>query len=188
MTDTPPADAIPVLEAAALVDRSLSSVRAYVRGGHIRGYRPAGASASNAPLLVSRSELMAYVASAGLSPAPARRPSPDKPPPSTDAPDVVALLRADVRAAELQADARVAMARLEALERTLEAKDGAIAALQAVADTERRRADELRDRLTAAEAELAALRSYAGLPWYHRLLTGPKPPAMLTGTASGRDD
>lgn len=184
MTDTP-ADALPVAEAAALVERSVSSVRAYVRAGHVRGYRPAGTSAPNAPLLVSRSELLAYVVSAGLSPTPARRPPAS---PAGAADDVVALLRADVRAAELQADARVALARVDALERTLDATNATVEALRAVADTERRRAAELLDRLTAAEAELAALRSYAGLPWYRRLLTGPTPPAMLTETDSARDD
>lgn len=186
MADTPPVDAIPVREAAVLVDRSLSSVRSYVRAGHIRGYHPEGANGANAPLLVSRSELLTYVASAGLSPAPGRR-APPAPEPTGE----VSALRADLRAAELQAEVRVAAARLEALEVALAAKDGAIAALMARADAlvelvdrERRHAAELADRLVVAEAELEALRGYAGLPWYRRLLTGPTPPRTLVGSGS----
>jgi uncharacterized coiled-coil protein SlyX len=184
-------DAIPVREAATMVDRSLSSVRAYVRAGHIRGYHPEGANGANAPLLVSRSELLTYVASAGLSPAPGRRQAPGTTP---EPAGEVSALRADLRAAELQAEVRVAAARLEALEVALAAKDGAIAALMARADAlvelvdrERRHAAELADRLVAAEAELKALRGYAGLPWYQRLLKGPTPPRTLTGSVSDTD-
>jgi hypothetical protein len=182
----PPGDAVPLREAAPLVDRSVATLRGWLRTGALRGYLAEGADPLNAPVLVSVSELR--VLSYSLSAKPGRRaPSPAgeaPPPPAAEPPVPVASSNADVAAlrAELEAERaralreRVASAEARALaaERALETQRLAAAevadTLRArVADLERDRA-ELRDRLRASEAEATALRELAGLPWYRRLL------------------
>lgn len=180
----PPGDAVTLREAAPLVDRSVATVRGWLRTGALRGYIAEGADPLNAPVLVSVAELrvLSYSLSAKpgrRAPAPAgeapRPATPEQLPPSGGAD--VAALRAELEAERARAlRERVASAEARALaaERALEVQRLAAAevadTLRArVADLERDRAD-LRDRLRAIEAEAKALRELAGIPWYRRLL------------------
>jgi hypothetical protein len=182
----PPGDAVTLREAGPLVDRSVATLRGWLRTGALRGYLAEGADPLNAPVLVSVSELR--VLSYSLSAKPGRRappPAGETPPPPVVEPSApapssgadVAALRAELEAERARAlRERVASAEARALaaERALEAQRLASAevahTLRArVADLESDRAD-LRDRLRALEAEATALRELAGLPWYRRLL------------------
>jgi hypothetical protein len=196
MADTPtdtPADLITVKDAATLVDRSVSSVRAWLRAGKLAKHRENDAD-PNSRVLISRAELMTFAA-VGLSAAPPR------PPATSEAPSLTPDTPADQEApavalARAQAELRGALAVLEATRAHVSALEGQVAATEkaanqareearATADAERRRADaaerqvaELRDALTAARAELEALKEYADLPWYRRLIAGPSTPRI----------
>lgn len=151
--DTPrPTDLIPVKDAARTVDRSLSTVRAWIRNGEITGYREDPAHPENSPVLVSRAELL-HVAGLSKSPTPGRARStvvaPAVAPPVGPAPvppDVLAMVDTAHR--------------------------GTIAALEARCRDLERTADEWRARALGAEAERDALRVSAGIPWWRRLLPG----------------
>jgi hypothetical protein len=129
-----PDDLLPLLEAAALVDRSLSSLRAWIRAGELTGYREG--AASNGRVLVSRAELLTLAAVGGLSPSPGRRSPP--PPPSPPA-------------AAAPTDGRL-------LEELLLAHRATVAALEARCEDLAASASAWRGRAEAAEAEAAALR------------------------------
>jgi hypothetical protein len=168
---TRPDDLVPVQDAAALVDRSVSTIRAWVREGALTKYREREDD-PNARVLVSRSALLAHAAQ-HANPTPGR-----PPPPPPEASTEFAELRNQV--ADLRRDLAVAEARQQAAE--------------SVADAERRRADTERERATdalreaeraraelgASRAELEALRTRERLPWWRRLLGGGESPA-LTG-------
>lgn len=146
-----PDDLLPLLEAAALVDRSLSTVRAWVRAGEISPYREG--AASNGRVLLSRAELLTLAAAGGLAAAPGRR----TPPPSASPPAPPVAPSAEARLLEeLLLSHRATVAALEARS----------ADLAAAADTWRGRAE-------SAEAEAAALRGLlrdeAGRPLWSRL-------------------
>lgn len=158
-TDSTP-DLVSVRDAAKLVDRSVSTIRAWLREGALEKHREG--EGDNARVLVSRSALLLH-AGQHASPSPGRPPSPAPP-----EEDQRAALRDQV--ADLKRDLAVAVARQGAAE--------------AVADAERRRADTERDRaadaradaeraraeLGAVRAELDALRARERLPWWRRLL------------------
>ena len=156
-----PDDLLPLLEAAALVDRSLSTLRAWVRAGEISPYREG--DARNGRVLVSRAELLTLAAAGGLSPAPGRRtppPSASPSPPPPVAPSAEARLLE-----ELLLSHRATVAALEARS----------ADLAAAADTWRGRAE-------AAEAEASALRALLraeeGRPLWSRLFGPPRRSAL----------
>ena len=164
-TDTPsappvdtsrPGDLIPVKDAARAVDRSLSTVRAWIRNGEITGYREDPARPENSPVLVSRGELL-HVAGVSKSPHPGRaRPSLD---PAGSAPVAAPPVAPVAPPSEV-------LALLDGAHR------GTIAVLEARCRDLERSADEWRARALGAEAEVAALRVSAGLPWWRRLLPG----------------
>lgn len=191
--DARPDDLVPMKEAAALVDRSVSSVRAWLRSGKLTKHREIpGHKGSRA--MVSRAELMRYAA-VQLEPTPARPPGGPRPAPLASAAplpgpaDDAADLRVEV--ARLRAELDGARAVLEATRAhvaTLEASTGTVADLVAGARGEGRELarvaeehardlradlDRMREERDAARAEAEALKSYAGLPWWRRMVTGP---------------
>jgi hypothetical protein len=154
-----PDDLLPLLDAAALVDRSLSTLRAWVRAGELAPYREG--DASNGRVLVSRAELLTLAAAGGLSPSPGRRaPPPTASPPTAPAASV---------------DARLLDELLLSHRATVAALDARCADLAAASDTWRARA-------VAAESEAAALRELlraeAGRPLWSRLFGPPRRTAL----------
>ncbi len=200
--DTPstarrPDDLVPMAEAARLVDRSVSTVRAWLRSGKLTKHREEPGNASSRAM-VSRAELMAYAA-VQLDPAPARPPGGARPePPASVAPapaDDLGLraenLGLRVELARLRAELDGTRAVLEATRAhvaTLEASAATVGDLVASARAEGRELarvaeehardlradlDRMREERDAARAEAAALKTYAGLPWWRRMVTGP---------------
>ena len=180
-----PDDLIPVREAAAMVDRGYSTLRAWVRAGELTGYHEDPDNPYNSKLMVSRSELFTFMAAHEKPTLPARPPK--EPPETAAAPaerprdgsgqevaklreDIrrvnaeMALLRADLRVATLEKESAHAL--LEAVRGTVAALDGRVRDLQALSEAERARA-------LAAEAERDALKTAAGIPWWRRLLAAP---------------
>ena len=151
--DRRPTDLLPLLEAAALVDRSLSSLRAWIRAGELTGYREG--AAANGRVLVSRAELLTLAAAGGLSPTPGRRAPP--PPPVLPSPPV--------------SETRL-------LEELLLSHRATVAALEARCADLAASSDAWRSRAEAAEAEAAALRELLraeeGRPLWSRLLGLPR--------------
>lgn len=197
MSSTPPADLLPVREAARLVDRGVSTLRAWVRSGELQGWHADPDHPENTPLLLSRAEVLAMVVTTGRVSAPGRRRPADTssmPSPSADAPEpTLDYARLRLTMTELRADVRVVLAErdgaraaLEATVREVAAVAGRCSTLEVLADAERRRANDLADRLAAAEAERDALREWYGLPWYRRLLAPPSTsPKRLGGGGDG---
>lgn len=181
-----PDDLIPLPEAAALVDRSVSSLRSWVRAGRLVKWRE-DPDDTGSRVLVSRAELLA-LAARDLDPTPgrpARRPPTDEAALPGDLAEL-AKLRAELEGARLVLEAtrehlaELRIARGEALVGERQRAE----AERSRADAERARADALaaelvaaREELSAARAERDALRGLAGLPWWRRLLPLPGPTA-----------
>jgi hypothetical protein len=157
-----PDDLLPLLDAAALVDRSLSTLRAWVRAGELAPYREG--DASNGRVLVSRAELLTLAAAGGLSPSPGRR----APPPPASPPPPVAP----------SAEARL-------LEELLLSHRATVAALEARSADLAAAADTWRGRAESAEAEAAALRALLRAeevrPLWSRLFALPRRPGLPGG-------
>lgn len=145
--DRRPDDLLPLLDACALVGRSLSTLRAWIRAGELTAHRET--PAANARVLVSRAELLSLATVGAISAAPGRRPPP---PPSPSAPPPSERL----------------------LEELLLAHRATVATLTDRCADLRTEADTWRGRAEAAEAEAAALREIlrteAGRPLWSRLL------------------
>ncbi len=185
-----PDDLIPTREAAALVDRSQSTIRAWLRAGKLTKHREQPGQPSSRAL-VSRAELLCFAAGeldpnpprAGSAPAaPASSPLVVDTPNGEGAAVELAQLRAELAGSRAVLEAtRAHVASLEAQLRSV--GDRVEAQLQA----ERRRADLMetralelradlqleRERLQAACAERDALRAQQGIGWLRRLLPGP---------------
>lgn len=175
MSDTRPDDLISVEDAARRVDRSKSTIRAWVRSGELPGYREDPAHPENSRLLVSTADLMALVVVTGKTANPGRPPA-TKVTVEEAAPDVSAIKQ------ELET-LRAGM--IEALRGNVAALEGRIADLNRAVEAERTRAEEWRARALGAEAEREALRREKGLPWWRRLLGGPVgSPALVDGDAT----
>lgn len=155
MADTRPDDLIPVDEAARRVDRSRSTVRAWVRAGELTGYREDPTHPENSRLLVSHAELLTLVVGAGKAANPGR----------IGRDEDLDALRAELDAAR--------NATLDALRTTITALEGRVRDLERAGEAEKQRAEEWRARALGAEAERDALRRERGLPWWRRLLGGP---------------
>jgi len=183
-------------EAARLVDRSVSTVRAWLRSGKLAKHREEPGNASSRAM-VSRAELMTYAA-VQLDPAPARPPGGPRPDaPASEAPAPAGAVDLLVELARLRAELDGTRAVLEATRAhvaTLEATAArerasaaelvasATADARALAEAEAERARELRADLEHARAELAGaraeaatLRTAAGLPWWRKLIGAPAP-------------
>ena len=150
MSDTRPDDLITVEDAARRVDRSKSTVRAWVRSGELVGHR----------LMVSTAELLALVVVTGKVASPGRVGKPEEPPEVVALKTEVELLRAGM---------------VDALRGNVAALEGRIADLSRALEAERGHTESWRARALGAEAEREALRRERGLPWWKRLLGGPAP-------------
>ena len=155
-----PHDLIPVREAARLVGRGYSTVRGWIAAGDLEAYTGVGTHPSNAPVMVSRSEILTLCATS-KSTAPPRAGSATASPPAS----VDAVLRAE----------------LDGARAVVEAQRATVAALEARARDLSAALDAERATVAGMRAELAALRDAAGLPWWRRLLGSPSVPAELTG-------
>lgn len=191
-TSPAPVDLMPVRDAAELAGRSPSTVRDWIRAGHLTKHREEPRNELSR-VLVSRAELVARLGDVdGPRPAP-----PTAAAELASARAMVAGLEERLRLvgelreserARLEAVAeseRVALASArDAFEKAREALESAAAAHLGVADAERRRADAaeaalrdartdleaVRGELAGARAELEALRVRSGLPWWRRLI------------------
>jgi hypothetical protein len=153
-------DLITVKEAATLVDRTVATVKKWIKTGGLEGHRRDPENPRSA-LLVSRSALMTYVVVAG------KKADTGKVRSSSAGPSKAVLN------AELEGQKTLN----HALRAQLDLIDSQMRLLEEAKRTERERADEWKDRAKALEAELRALRMHAGLPWWRRLLTTTAPPA-----------
>ena len=173
MPSTPPADLLPVREAARLVGRGYSTVRGWIAAGQLAAYRGEGTHPANAPALVSRAELLALCATSKSTAPP--RPGSAAPPPAATGGELV----------ELRAELAVSRAELAGARALVEAQRGTVAALEARARDLAAALEVERARAAGLGAELAAVRGAAGLPWWRRLLgVSSTPPALAdTGEA-----
>lgn len=156
-----PADLVPIRDAARMVGRGLSTLRAWCASGELTAYHGPGTHPSNRPVLVSRAELSILAATT-------KSPTPGRAPPAT-----VATMPPAVEAAELAtARADLALARVELAGRA-DVVDALRLVIRATEDRARDLATALeaeRARTVGLTAELDALRGDAGLPWWRRLL------------------
>ncbi len=146
-------DLITVKEAATLVDRTAATIKKWIKSGGLAGTRQDPDNQRSA-LMVSRSDLMTYVVTAGKKANTGHRRS-DKGPTK----------------AVLQAELEGQRVLNTALRAQLELIESKMHLIEEGKRTERERADEWKDRAKAMEAEVRALRMHAGLPWWRRLLT-----------------
>lgn len=164
MTDTD-SDLVPLTAAARAVDRSVSTLRRWLRSGELTRHEGAPiVPGSSPPVLVSLAELHGLVVRQGAAAAPPRPPPAPAPVPPVAGPSV-AVLRAELAAAELRAELAAARAELGAGRAERDA-------LRAHLGDLRDERDGLRARVAELEAELAGARSLARIPWWRRLLTG----------------
>jgi hypothetical protein len=154
-------DLIAIKEAAILVDRTPATIKKWIKSGGLQGAREQPGN-TKSKMLVARSELMAYVATAGKSANPGRGSSGGSGPSKA------------VLAAELEGQRTL----VTALRAQLAMLEGQIGAIEDSRRTERERASEWKDRATVLDAELRALRMHSGLPWWRRLLTTTAEPAI----------
>jgi hypothetical protein len=164
-----------------MVDRSLSTLRAWVRDGTLRGYREDPAHPENSRVLVSREELVRLVVETGKASTPGRRPTGEAleaPAPLEVGPGGVApeaspafavppdgeLFRVRLALAELRGDYRGACAErdsaralVDATLRTVGALDARCGDLVGRIEAERLRADMERLRADGLAERVAAL-------------------------------
>jgi len=166
--------------AARLATRDTRTIRRWLASGALtrhEGTPPARGGPR--PVLVSRSELLAYLAQSATEPRPSRpvtpapsvtpgRALPDPARPADPSPAAeleVVRLRGELEAARLAGRIAELEARLGAALDVVTRVEGQLAEarldLQAAAD-----------RATRAEAEARALRALGGIPWWRRLLGG----------------
>lgn len=172
-----PDDLITLREAAAVSDRSLSSLRNWTRDGQLPLYRQDDVR-KNSPVMVSRRDLMVLLATSKS----AHPGGPRVPNGSDDAGQDRGAMLAAVTAAERDGLRAV----VEAQRQTIAALEQRCSDIDARAHSERLRADDYRSRIVALEAELNELRSWARLPLYRRLLSAP-PLALPMVTGQGEE-
>lgn len=173
MDDRPP-DLVTVREAARLVDRSPGTVRTWIRERRLSSWTGEGTGPGNAPILVSRAELLALVVTEGAAAHPGRPPA--SPSPSPVAPldgGAVAALRAEL--ATVRGELATARAERDGARELAEANRRTVAAVEARAADLAEALAVARAELAGARAELDALRAGGRLPWWRRLLGGPSP-------------
>ena len=152
-------DLIPIKEAAALVDRTVPTLKKWIKNGDVSGVRE-HADNPRSRLLISRQELMAHMAVAGKSA------NPPRPKASASSGPSKGVLKAEL-------DGQKAL--VAALQTQLELVTGQISAIEEAKRSEQRRADDWKDRATGLEAELKAIKLSAGTPWWKKLLTTSQP-------------
>jgi len=155
-----PGDLVPIRDAARMVGRGLSTLRAWCASGELTAYHGPGTHPGNRPVLVSRAEL-AILAATSKSPTPGRAPPPVATmPPAVEAAEL-ATVRADLALARVELAGRADV--VEALRLVIRATEDRARDLSTALAAERA-------RVAGLTAELDALRGDAGLPWWRRLL------------------
>ncbi len=152
-------DLIPIKEAAALVDRTVPTLKKWIKNGELNGAREE-ADNPRSRMLISRRELMVLMATSSKSANPPRpKPSESKGPSK----------------AVLQAELAGQQALVAALQAQMDLMSAQIGAIEEAKRSEQRRADDWKDRAEGLNAELKAARLQAGLPWWRKLLTTSAP-------------
>lgn len=162
----PPADLLPVREAARVVGRGYSTGRGWIAGGELEAYRGEGTHRSNAPALVSRGAVLAP-----LCPHEEHDPRPTP----ARCPYGGAWCGCGARRAARRGG-RWPVAERDGLAAVVEAQRGTLTALTGAIEAERA-------TVAGMCAERAALRGVAGLPWWRRLLPAPGARAELPALA-----
>jgi len=158
-----PTDLLPVSEAAVLVNRSLSTLRGWVRKGDLAGYREDPTRPTNSRLMVSRSALRTRC---GVHPALVATPqNPSQNTLSEAKPGATHQNQPGVSQLELES----ARAVIDVLRGTVSALEGRIEAEQQLTEQWRDRAERSRAALRAARGELTALQAHRRLTWWQRL-------------------
>ena len=152
-------DLIPIKEAATLVDRTVPTLKKWVKNSEIKGVRE-NPENPRSRLMVSRKELMLYMATAGKAAKPPRPKASSSKGPSK---------------AVLVAELAGQTALVVALQTQLELIQNQIGAIEEAKRSEQRRADDWKDRAIGLDAELKAMKMSAGTPWWKKLLTTSQP-------------
>ncbi len=147
-------DLIPIKEASILVDRTVPTLKKWIKKGELEGQRE-DEDNPRSRMLVSRKALMLLMATAGKST------NPPRPKSSSGGPSK----------AVLQAELSGQQALVTALQGQLELIQAQISAVEEAKRSEQRRADDWKERAEGLQAELKATRMQAGLPWWRKLLT-----------------
>jgi hypothetical protein len=147
-------DLIPIKEAAMLVDRTVPTLKKWVKNSEINGTRE-NPDNPRSRLMVSRKELMVHMATAGKAANPPRAQT------SNSGPAKAVVI------AELAGQTALVVA----LKTQLDLIQSQIGAIEEAKRSEQRRADDWKDRATGLEAELKAMKMSAGTPWWKKLLT-----------------
>ncbi|GEM_PF-1862914 len=168
-----PDDLIPVREAATLVDRSLTTVRSWVRRGDLPGHREVQGNPASR-LMVSRTELLAWAGTTKLPNPPRKSAESTVEATTTHLAESLQVELAGVSAVNdaLRSTINVLETRCEELDDRRKAE--VVRADQRAVEW-KDRADELNAELRAARAELEVLRQTQSLPWWKRLIGGPAP-------------
>ena len=148
-------DLIPIKEAATLVDRTVPTLRKWIKKGELKGEREDDEN-PRSRMLVSRKALMLLMATSGKATNPPRPKASSSSGPSK---------------AVLQAELAGQQALVAALQGQLELIQAQISAVEEAKRSEQRRADDWKERAEGLQAELKATRMQAGLPWWRKLLT-----------------
>lgn len=173
MPDLP--DLVDIHAASAIAERSETTIRRWIRDGHLtRHEAPAPPHGGSPAVLVSSRELLAHLVTIGQQPKPDDDDPGDHPgdDPTDTHRDTMAIRLAVLEAeAVLRAEIstlRVAEAGLRA---ALDAAEGRATRAEVELVGARVERDDWRARHDARAAELAALRSLAS-PWWRRMLGG----------------
>lgn len=158
-----PDDLVALKEAAVMVGRSVSTLRAWIRAGELTSFREQETD-PNSKVLVSREAILRLAAiEKPVHPGGPRKAVEENP-------SVPEVKRGDTMIAGLSAERDGLKALVEAQRLTISALEARCRDLEQMAHQERLHGQDTRDRLVAAEAELQATRSLQRLPWYRRLL------------------
>ena len=155
MTDRPP-DLMPVSEAAALVNRSLSTIRGWVRKGDLTGYRQDPKRPTNSRLMVSRTALLTRC---GLPIELVNTAPPES--------ETHQLSLRPQSAAQMEVDSLRAV--VEVLRTTVSVLEGRVEAEQQLVEQWRDRAERSRAALRSTRAELAHLQAQQNRSWWQKL-------------------
>ena len=152
-------DLIPINEAATLVDRTVPTLKKWIKKDELTGVRE-NPDNPRSRLMVSRRELMTHMATAG------KAANPPRPKASSSSGPSKGVLKAELEGQK---------ALVSALQTQLEMVTAQISAIEEAKRSEQRRADDWKDRAVSLEAELKAIKLSAGTPWWKKLLTTTKP-------------
>ena len=153
-------DLITIKEAATLVDRTVPTLKKWIKKGEAVGVREDEEN-PRSRMLVSRKALMLLMATAG------KATNPPRPKASTSSGPSKAVLQAELAGQQ---------ALVAALQTQLEMMGSQISAIEEAKRSGKRRADDWKERAEGLTAELKASRMQAGLPWWRKLLTTSVPP------------